>query len=293
MIEGVDHVGSAVAPNSGDLRRAERAENFPVALRLLPARLRDRLRAVYDVVRTIDDLGDEGSARPTARIAALEALRRDLPSVWAPAGDPTIAVLRQLRPVAQTIDLPPQPFADLIEANIRDQHTTRYPDRAALMGYCALSAVPIGRLVLAVFEIRPTPALLRDADRVCTALQLLEHWQDIGEDRRRGRVYLPADAMAAAGVRASDLDADEAGPALRRLVLDETERAAALLRSGEGVVRALTGWARLAVAGYVAGGRAAADALRRCRGDVLSASPRTRRRDVARHLVMTLTGGAR
>ena len=279
---------TVVPPDGTRLRRAERAENFPVALRVLPRRLRDRLRAVYDVVRVIDDLGDEGPADPAARTEALQTLRTDLPSVWATDGMPTVAVLRRLRPVARQTHLPREAFEHLVAANLADQRVTRYPDRDALMGYCALSANPIGRLVLAVFEVQATPDLLRAADRVCSALQLLEHWQDIGEDRRRGRVYLPGDAMAAAGVAEDDLDHPVAGPALRRLVLDETERALALLRSGQDVVGRLHGWARIAVAGYVAGGLAACDALRRCDGEVLARTPHARRADVARHLVITL-----
>ncbi len=283
----------AALSDGSRLRRAEHAENFPVALRVLPRGLRDRIRAVYDVVRVIDDLGDEGRADPAARTAALRELHAELPSVWAPDGEPTVEVLRRLRPVARQVCLPRDAFEDLIAANLADQHVTRYPDRDALLGYCALSANPIGRLVLAVFGVRATPELRRDADRVCSALQLLEHWQDVAEDRGRGRVYLPADAMAAAGVTEQDLDRQVAGPALRRLVLDETGRALALLRSGQGVVGRLGGWARVAVAGYVAGGLAAGDALRRCRGDVLARPPRTRRRDVARHLVATLVRAGR
>ncbi len=280
-------------PDGGRLRRAERAENFPVALRVLPRGLRERLRAVYDVVRVIDDLGDEGPRDPAARTAALRGFRADLASAWTPDGAPTLDVLRRLRPVALRTPLPQEAFENLIAANLTDQRVTRYPDREALLGYCALSANPIGRLVLAVFEVTATPELLRGADRVCSALQLLEHWQDIGEDRRRGRVYLPSDAMAAAGVREEDLDRPVAGPALRRLVLDETDRALALLRSGQDVVGRVGGWARIAVAGYVAGGLAAGDALRRTGGDVLGQTARARRRDVARHLVAVLVRSGR
>jgi squalene synthase HpnC len=289
-VEETRTVTSAQEPR---LRTAERAENFPVALRMLPPRFRGRLLAVYAVVRTIDDLGDEGSSRPAARVAALEAFRADLASVWDPAREPRSEVLRRLQPVAREINLPREPFEHLIQANLADQRVTRYADRAALMDYCALSANPIGRLVLAVFEISPTPDLQCCADRICTGLQLLEHWQDVGEDRRRGRVYLPADAMAAAGVPESDLDRAQATPALRRLILDETERALALLDRGAGMVRSLRGWARPAVAGYVAGGRAAADALRRTGGDVLSTPARRRRRDVVRHLVAELARSVR
>jgi phytoene/squalene synthetase len=125
---------------------------------------------------------------------------------------------------------------------------------------------------------------------VCTALQLVEHWQDVAEDRRKGRVYLPKEDLAEYGVSPSDLDGTVATPALRRLMMFETERAAALLASGAPLVGMLRGWARLAVAGYLAGGRAAVDALRRSGGEVLAGTPRTRKRDVLRHLPGLLAG---
>ena len=120
-----------------------------------------------------------------------------------------------------------------------------------LLGYCRLSADPVGRLVLAVFGATD-PRTVRLSDRVCTALQLLEFWQDVAEDRRDGRVYLPAESMRAHGVTGSDLDAPRASPSLRRLLADETWRAESLLDSGSELLGLLHGWARVAVAGYVA-----------------------------------------
>jgi squalene synthase HpnC len=266
------------------LRSAERAENFPVALRVLPARLRARLRAVYDVVRTIDDLGDEGPAGPAEREAALRAFADELATVWT-GGEPREPVLRALVPHAG--GLPREPFDRLVAANIADQHVTRYRTWDDLLGYCTLSAEPIGRLVLAAFAVDAPPGSDREraSDQVCTALQLLEHWQDVAEDHARGRTYLPAEDLDAFGVRDADLAAPHAGPAVRALLEHETARAVALLDEGSWIVGGLRGWARLAVAGYVAGGRAAADALRRCRYDVLAGTPAARRRDVVRHLV--------
>ncbi|MBX6750361.1 MAG: squalene synthase HpnC [Micromonosporaceae bacterium] len=259
-----------------DLRRKERAENFPVALRVLPARYRGHLRNLYDVARVIDDLGDTGA--PEQRTAALLAFRDDLAPIWH-GGTPHSPVLRNLVATVRACDLPEQPFVDLIEANLRDQTTTVYETYEDLLGYCALSANPVGRLVLQIFAVS-TPERVALSDRVCSALQIIEHCQDVAEDHRAGRLYLPQEDLQRFDVRRDDLDAAVASPALRRLVRFEAERAEALLAEGTPLLGELRGWARLAIAGYIAGGRAAVAALRRADWNVLPAHPRRRRRDV-------------
>jgi squalene synthase HpnC len=269
----------AVRMSAGDrLRDKRRAENFPVALRVLPGRLRRHLIAVYDVVRVIDDLGDEA---PGDRSALLADFAAELAGIWR-GEPPRAAVLRRLLPTVRACDLESEPFARLIAANVRDQRVDRYATFDDLRGYCRLSADPVGRIVLAVFGAG-TPRTVALSDRVCTALQLIEHWQDVAEDRRAGRIYLPQADLAAFGVPEQELDQPVASQALRRLIAFETGRAERLLDSGAPLVGLLHGWARLAVAGYLAGGRAAIDALRRARWDVLSGSPRVRRRDVLCH----------
>jgi squalene synthase HpnC len=263
----------------------ERAENFPVALRILPKALQVDLRAVYDVCRLIDDVGDEATGDRTAWLSMLAA---ELTELWR-GGPVTTPELRRLVPTVRVHDLREEPFQRLVRANLQDQRVFRYADSAELLAYCALSAAPIGRLVLALFDATTDERTLA-SDRVCAGLQLVEHWQDVAEDRRAGRVYLPQDALAEFGVPETDLDAPVASPALRRLVLAETRRADELLDAGNGLVRGLRGWARIAVAGYLAGGRATVDALRQAGGEVLSGPPRPRRRDVLRHLVVALIG---
>jgi squalene synthase HpnC len=286
----LQHQGMALSiTGDAQLRAKERAENFPVALRVLPPRVRRHLVAIYDVVRVIDDLGDEAAGDRTAQLAEFA---QDLARVW--TGDPPRAeVLRRLVPTVRATGLPRELFDRMVAANLQDQRVSGYATYHDLLHYCTLSADPVGRMVLCVFRITsPTAGEL--SDRVCTALQLVEHWQDVAEDRRKGRVYLPKEDMAQYGVSPSDLDSAVATPALRRLMAFETERAATLLDSGAPLVGMLRGWARLAVAGYVAGGRAAVDALRRCGGEVLAAPPRTRKRDVLRHLPRLLvTRGGR
>lgn len=285
--------GSSVGPGAltgrrdRALRRKRRAENFPVAMRLLPRTVRKDLIAIYSVARIIDDLGDEADGDRTAR---LEAFSADLMRIW-DGGKPADPALRDLALTVRRHALEPDPFQRLIRANLLDQRVTRYQEREDLLNYCSLSAHPVGRLVLAVFGVRHR-ALEELSDRVCTALQLIEHWQDVGEDYRAGRVYLPQADLAAFGVPESGLAGATASPELRKLLAFEVDAAAALLDSGRVLVSGLPGWAKLAVAGYVAGGLAAVDAFRRRGADPLAAPVTGRRRDLLRHLVALLAPGA-
>lgn len=269
------------------MRQKERAENFPVALRVLPREIRRHLSAVYAVVRVIDDLGDEADGD---RTALLEDFAADLATVWC-GGAPRAAVLRSLVPTVRACGLEQDPFDHLIQANLWDQKVSEYGSYAALLAYCKLSAEPVGRIVLTIFG-DSSPATVELSDRICTALQLLEHWQDVGEDRRAGRTYLPREDLDAFGVPQSHLDAAGTSAELRRLIAFEVDRAAALLESGTPLISMLHGWARLAVAGYVAGGRAAVDGLCRANWDVLARSPGTSRLDLVRHLIRLLWRGA-
>jgi squalene synthase HpnC len=266
------------------VRAQERDENFPVALRALPESLRGDLHAVYAFARTVDDLGDRAEGD---RTALLTQLATDLDRIWQ-GGQPMNPVLRRLAPVVRRHSLPSEPFQRLVQANLVDQQVSTYATFDDLLGYCRLSADPVGRIVLGLLG-RYDAATTVLSDRVCTALQLLEHWQDVGEDRRAGRVYLPLDDLAAFGVPLDHLDRAPASPALRRLIRYETERAACLLESGAPIVRALQGWGRLAVAGYVAGGRATVAALRRSGGDVMGQQVRPRRLDVAVELAALMS----
>jgi squalene synthase HpnC len=242
-------------------------ENFPVALRLLPERPRAALTRVYEYARFVDDVGDEATGE---RLALLDVVERELRAV--PTGRSELAPVQRLRPLlADGVDL--QPFVDLIEANRRDQRVTRYAGFSDLLEYCRLSAAPVGRIVLAVAGVRDEQLTAR-SDAVCAALQILEHCQDVGEDARAGRVYLPADDLAREGVGDAELAAPTTSAALRRVIAQQVSRADELLAGADALVRALHGWARVAVAGYAGGGRATSAALRRARYEVLSSAVR-------------------
>ncbi len=277
----------SAVPTLDALRHRENAVNLPVTLRVLPKALRRDLHAVYAVARTIDDLGDDF---PGDRVAALNDFRADLHHIWR-SGVPRRPVLRALVPTVRAHGLTVEPFDHLIEANLIDQRVSRYDTFEDLTGYCRMSAEPAGRLVLDIFGQR-SATTTELSDRVCRALQLLEHCQDVAEDRRAGRVYLPQEDLAEYGVREEDLDRQRANDALRALMLFQTGRATQLLESGEPLLVYLRGWAKVAVACYVAAGRAAARAIRRTRGDVLGRSATIRPRDLAASTATMLLHGS-
>jgi squalene synthase HpnC len=277
----------APAPDPRAVMGRASTENFPVASRVLPRRVRSHLLALYGFARLVDELGDSaprdaggGStprnvpADPTGqeRLAALDELERDLDRAYRGAAEHPL--LRHLQPTLRQCALPREPFLRLIEANRVDQRVSRYETWEQLRGYCELSANPVGELVLGVLG-QATPARVARSDAICTALQLAEHCQDVAEDRDRGRVYLPAEDLARFGCAIADLSAPHAGEPLRRTLAFELARARDLLAQGAPLIDELRGIReRLAVAAYVAGGRAALDAIERASCDVLAGPPR-------------------
>jgi squalene synthase HpnC len=245
-------------------------ENFPVALRLLPSAKRRYLMAVYVFARTADDIGDR--APVAERSGLLAELEADVRRLYGPSL-PRLSAVGGLREAVTRCGIPMQPFLDLIEANRQDQVVTRYQTADDLFGYCRLSANPVGRIVLYVFD-RFSRERAELSDAICTGLQLAEHWQDVAEDYGDGRIYLPAADMAEHGCTERDLAEPHASPRMKELMAFEVSRARALLDAGAPLVGTLSGTARLAVAGYLAGGRAALAAIEAVDYDVLAATPR-------------------
>jgi squalene synthase HpnC len=305
-------IGAAVdAVDPGAGRAA--GENFPVALKILPTSRRRHLMAAYRFARTTDDIGDQ--APPDQRLALLDDLEADLRRLYAgqdgtpgqgaagqgaagqeaagqeAAGEaPRSQVVRGLGPAVAECAIPMRPFLDLIEANRQDQVVSRYPAFDDLLGYCRLSANPVGRIVLYVFGCFTQPRA-ELSDSICTALQLAEHWQDVAEDLRAGRIYLPGEDLDAYGCTEQDLAQASAPPKVRELMAFETRRARELLDAGAPLIGTLRGAARLAVAGYVAGGRAALAAITAAGHDVLRETPRPGKRRVAGELILAYARG--
>ena len=264
----------AGVPTAGAVVARAGAENFPVVSRLLPRRERSHLLALYGFARLVDELGDTIVGD---RLAALDWLEAELDLAF--AGRASHPLMVRLQPSLRECALPREPFARLIEANRVDQRVSRYETWEQLRGYCALSANPVGELVLHVFGLA-TPARIVLSDSICTALQLTEHCQDVAEDFVSGRVYLPAQDMDRFGCTTADLEAAGNGRAghgsepLRAVLAFEVARARELLADGAPLIDELRGRPRLAVAAFVAGGRAALGAIERARYEVLAGAPR-------------------
>jgi squalene synthase HpnC len=272
------------APTAEEVMARAATENFPVSSWVLPRRARSHLLAVYGFARLVDELGDapahsavgsssaNGPLQADDRLAALDWVERDLDRAY--AGRAEHSLLVRLQPTLRACALPREPFLRLIEANRLDQRVSRYETWAQLRGYCTLSADPVGELVLGVLGLA-TPARIELSNPICTALQLVEHCQDVAEDFARGRVYLPAEDLARFGCATADLSAEHAGDPLRAVLAFEVSRGRALFAAGAPLIDELPGGrTRLAVAAFVAGGRAALDAIERAGYDVLPGPPR-------------------
>jgi len=217
-------------------------ENFPVASFLCPPALRPAIMAIYWFARTADDLADEGDAAPTARLADLAAYRTDLAACA--EGQPTSArwasVFTPLRSVIEQHRLPVDLLADLLSAFEQDVSKTRYASQAELLDYCRRSANPVGRLLLHLYQVSDAPSLAQ-SDCICTALQLINFWQDLGVDIPRGRIYLPADGFAQHGVDDVQLLQREVNPATTALVAANVAWAATLMQRGAPLVKKVSG----------------------------------------------------
>ncbi|PZH15188.1 squalene synthase HpnC [Streptomyces sp. NTH33] len=276
-------------------------ENFPVAPFFLPRDWRTDLMAVYGFARLVDDIGDGDlapggadarllgvpAAEAEDRLVLLDAFEADLRRVF--DGTPRHPLLRRLQPTVRRRSLTPEPFLGLIAANRQDQLVKRYETYDDLLAYCELSANPVGRLVLAVTGTS-TPERIRRSDAICTALQIVEHLQDVREDLGRDRIYLPATDMKRFHVQEADLATPTAGASVRALVAYEAERARALLHEGAPLVGSVHGRLKLLLAGFVAGGRAAIDAIAAADYDVLPGPPKPGKVRLLREVGVTLRG---
>ncbi|RBA23445.1 squalene synthase HpnC [Herminiimonas fonticola] len=214
-------------------------ENFPVASILLPARLRPAVEVIYAFARSADDLADEGDASADERLAALSAYEDGLDQIAA-ASTPSTVLFTDLAKVIAEYQLPLQPFRDLLSAFKQDVVTTRYADFTALLDYCRRSANPVGTLMLHLYGAA-SEENLRDSNDICSALQLINFWQDVAVDMQKARIYLPLTDMQQFMVTEEHITAQRIDDAWRKLMQFEVDRARSMLLSGAPLALRLPG----------------------------------------------------
>jgi len=261
----------------------EHYENFPVASWLCPARLRPPITAIYHFARTADDLADEGDASTAQRQADLRTYRADLDAIC--KGRPcsprwAASVFEPLGRMLQAHRLPPSLLHDLLDAFEQDLVQSRYTDRAELLNYCRRSANPVGRLLLHLYGVN-APAALAQSDDICSALQLINFWQDMSRDGPRGRFYAPQQDQARHGVTESQLAQCQDSPASRALLVELCAWAETLMRRGAPLVHQLPGRAGWELRLVIQGGLRILEKIRDMNFNTLSARPALGAQDLA------------
>ena len=254
-------------------------ENFPVASILMPRRLVPAVEAIYAFARGADDVADEGEATPAERLAGLAEYEAALDAIAAGA-TPARPMFARLAGVVREFGLPLQPLRDLLSAFRQDVATTRYPDYPTLLDYCRRSADPVGHLMLALYGAVDARNLA-DSHAICTALQLINFWQDVAIDIGKGRIYLPQEDLDRFGVGQHDLRSGADTPAWRALMAFEVERARALMLQGAPLARRLPGRIGWELRLIVQGGLRILERIERAGYDVYRRRPRLARADYA------------
>lgn len=259
----------------------EHYENFPVASWLCPPRLRPAITAVYHFARTADDIADEGDASTAERLAQLAAYRQAL-QIAGEGGDTAGPWQHVFRPLAAAIArhrLPLAPLADLLSAFEQDTANPLYPDRAALLDYCARSANPVGRLLLHLAGVTERDALAQ-SDAICSGLQLINFWQDLSIDLPRGRIYVTELDAARFGLDPRELRAGSDSDASRALVRSLVAWARDSMRFGAPLVHRLPGRMGWELRFVVQGGLRVLEKIEAADCNTLSQRPTVNKRDL-------------
>jgi phytoene synthase len=251
-------------------------ENFPVASLLLPANLREPIEAIYAFARSADDIADEGDVAPEKRLEQLATYRSALDAIESGGlagmvGQP--ALFARLARIILNNDLPLKPFHDLLDAFQQDVDKKRYEDFNDLADYCRRSANPIGRLLLRLFNA-DTVENYPLSDCICTGLQLVNFWQDVAQDWKKGRIYLPLQDLAQFKVTEEDIAASRCDERWQALLAFEVARARVILNTGAPLARRLPGRIGWELRLIVAGGLHILDRIEAVGYDVFARRPR-------------------
>jgi squalene synthase HpnC len=249
----------------------EHYENFPVASFLLPKRLRRPVEIIYRFARQADDFADEGNIPDEERLAQLDGFRAELERI-ASHETPRTPLFDDVAEIVAEHHLPLQLFHDLIDAFSQDVVKKRYANFDEVLDYCRRSANPVGRLLLHLYE-EATPQKLAYADDICTALQLINFWQDVKKDYAIGRIYLPQDEMAQFSVTEQHIAQGRANKEWRNLMRFQTDRASDMMKRGAALGSILPGRTGLEMRMIIAGGNRIIHKLRAVNFDMFERRP--------------------
>ena len=246
-------------------------ENFPVASLLLPKRLRAPIEVIYRFARSADDIADEGSDADDVRLARLSVYQRALERIA--AGEiPSEPLFADVASLVREHGLPWQLFADLISAFSQDVTKKRYANFAELLDYCRRSANPVGRLLLHLFK-RTSETDLERSDAVCSALQLINFWQDVEIDFAKGRIYFPQDEMSRHGVSERQIAEQRCDDAWRSLLAFQVARSRQMILQGQPLARSLPGRMGLEIRTTIQGGLRILEKIEQAKYDVFRRRP--------------------
>ncbi|HEX2868620.1 MAG TPA: squalene synthase HpnC [Ignavibacteriales bacterium] len=205
-------------------------ENFPVASFLVPSGLRRHVSVIYNYARMADDLADEGNLQPEERIAALDQVEEDLKNAL--EGKAAGIFFQALSSTIREKNLTPVYFFDLLKAFRQDVRVKRYSTFSELLDYCRNSANPVGRIILELFDMRQSEFFLL-SDKICTALQLTNFYQDVSLDIQKGRIYIPMDEMKSFNVTEKDFELKKINTNFKELIKLQVDRTRQLFREGQ------------------------------------------------------------
>lgn len=250
----------------------EHYENFPVGSILLPRRLRKPIHAVYAFARTADDIADEGGTADAERLRGLDDLQKELDRIY--TGEiPQTALMKRLQNEAiKPFAMPPEPFYDLLSAFRQDVVKKRYQNFGELVDYCRHSANPVGRMMLHLYG-ENDPVSIARSDGICTALQLINFWQDVALDWQKGRVYIPQEDLAKYKVSEEQIAEGRADFAFQRLMAHECERTFQILKAGSPLGKRLRGRIGFELRMIIVGGQIILQKLDGCKYDMFGRRP--------------------
>ena len=246
-------------------------ENFPVASFLLPARLRPAVQSIYFFARSADDIADEGDLSDSERLAGLSAYEDYLNQIEQ-RQELQLPEFNTLKNIIIQYQLPIQPLRDLLSAFKQDVVTKRYETYAQLLDYCNRSANPVGRLMLHLYQAA-TPQNCRDADAICSALQLINFWQDVAIDWDKQRIYVPLQDLAQFEVSEAHIKTQLCDPKWQALMQFEVQRARELMLSGAALAPRLKGRIGVELCAVVQGGLRILEKIERNQFDVFTRRP--------------------